>query len=180
LSLILLELEPLPLETSPSTDFFLGAAEDFLETGNAYTGLAPGHFVYETGAEIQATKEAVIDLIEQGFLPESIAVLSFHGLKNSVLFSNDVEKINDFKVKKFIGYDDQSNALWSDGNLLVDSLFRFKGQCADAVVLTEIDFKEWDQVTKNKLFVGLTRARLTINLVMSTGVEKLFSDKGFS
>jgi len=63
---------------------------------------------------------------------------------------------------------------------LVDSLFRFKGQCADAVVLTEIDFKEWDQVTKNKLFVGLTRARLTINLVMSTGVEKLFSDKGFS
>jgi len=158
----------------------LNLTEDILETGNAYTGLTPGHFVYETGAEIQATKEAVIDLIEQGFLPESIAVLSFHGLKNSVLFSNDVEKINDFKVKKFIGYDNQSNALWSDGNLLVDSLFRFKGQCADAVVLTEIDFKEWDQVTKNKLFVGLTRARLTINLVMSTGVEKLFSDKGFS
>jgi hypothetical protein len=53
-------------------------------------------------------------------------------------------------------------------------------QCADAVVLTEIDFSDWDQVTKNKLFVGLTRARLTINLVMSTNVEKMFIEKGFS
>jgi superfamily I DNA and RNA helicase len=158
----------------------LNLTDDYLETGNGYAGLAPGHFVYQDGNVIETTALAVQDLIEQGFAPESIAVLSFHGAKNSVFLSDKVEKINGFSIKKSTGYDQESNATWSNGELLVDTLYRFKGQCADAIVLTEIDFTEWDQVTKNKLFVGLTRARLTINLVMSTVVEKLFIAKGFS
>jgi len=157
----------------------LNLTDDYLETGNGYAGLNPGHFVYQDGDVISETSDAVQDLIEQGFTPESIAVLSFHGAKNSVFLSDKVEKINGFSIKKSTGYDKDSNATWSNGELLVDTLYRFKGQCADAIVLTEIDFTEWDQVTKNKLFVGLTRARLTINLVMSTGVEKLFIEKGF-
>jgi hypothetical protein len=157
----------------------LNLTDDYLETGNGYAGLTPGHFVYQDGEVISETSDAVQDLIEQGFAPESIAVLSFHGAKNSVFLSDKVEKINGFSIKKSTGYDKDSNATWSNGDLLVDTLYRFKGQCADAIVLTEIDFTEWDQVTKNKLFVGLTRARLTINLVMSTGVEKLFIEKGF-
>jgi hypothetical protein len=158
----------------------LNLTDDYLETGNGYAGLAPGHFVYQDGDVISKTSDAVQDLIEQGFAPESIAVLSFHGAKNSVFLSDKVEAINGFSIKKSTGYDKDSNATWSNGELLVDTLYRFKGQCADAIVLTEIDFTEWEQVTKNKLFVGLTRARLTINLVMSTTVEKLFIEKGFT
>jgi len=158
----------------------LELTDGYLETGNGYAGLNPGHFVYQDGNVISETSDAVQDLIDQGFAPESIAVLSFHGAKNSVFLSDKVEKINGFSIKKSTGYDKDSNATWSNGELLVDTLYRFKGQCADAIVLTEIDFAEWDQVTKNKLFVGLTRARLTINLVMSTKVEKLFIEKGFN
>lgn len=158
----------------------LDLTNDYLETGNSYAGLAPGHFVYQEGGVVEATALAVQDLIDQGFASKSIAVLSFHGAKNSVFLSDTVEKINGFSIKKSTGYDRDSNATWSNGELLVDTLYRFKGQCADAIVLTEIDFAGWDQVTKNKLFVGLTRARLTINLVMSTGVERLFVEKGFS
>lgn len=158
----------------------LDLTDGYLETGNGYAGLAPGHFVYQEGGVVETTTLAVQDLIDQGFAPESIAVLSFHGAKNSVFLSDTVEKINGFSIKKSTGYDKDSNATWSNGELLVDTLYRFKGQCADAIVLTEIDFTEWDQVTKNKLFVGLTRARLTINLVMSKSVEGLFIEKGFS
>jgi hypothetical protein len=157
----------------------LNLTDDYLETGNGYAGLAPGHFVYQDGNVIETTALAVQDLIEQGFAPESIAVLSFHGAKNSVFLSDKVEAINGFSIKKSTGYDKDSNATWSNGELLVDTLYRFKGQCADAIVLTEIDFTEWDQITKNKLFVGLTRARLTINLVISPRVEQLFIEKGF-
>ncbi len=157
----------------------LNLTDDYLETGNGYAGLAPGHFVYQDGDVISETSDAVQDLIEQGFAPESIAVLSFRGAKNSVFLSDKVEKINGFSIKKSTGYDKDSNATWSNGELLVDTLYRFKGQCADAIVLTEIDFTEWDQITKNKLFVGLTRARLTINLVISPRVEQLFIEKGF-
>jgi len=158
----------------------LELTDGYLETGNCYAGLNPGHFVYQDGDVISETSDAVQDLIDQGFAPESIAVLSFHGAKNSVFLSDKVQKINGFSIKKSTGYDKDSNATWSNGELLVDTLYRFKGQCADAIVLTEIDFAEWDQVTKNKLFVGLTRARLTINLVMSTNVEKLFIERGFN
>ncbi len=157
----------------------LNLTEDYLETANGYAGLAPGHFVYQDGNVLETTSLAVQDLIDQGFTPDSIAVLSFQGAKNSIFLSDKVEMVNGFAIKKFTGYDKESNATWSKGELLVDTLYRFKGQCADAIVLTEIDFAEWDQVTKNKMFVGLTRVRLTINLVISPRVEKLFIEKGF-
>jgi hypothetical protein len=156
----------------------LNLTERYLESGNAYAGLIPGQFIYELGDEVNATSEAIQDLIDQGFEPESIAVLSFRGADNSEILSNAVNVLNGFSVKKPTGYDKKNDtATWSNGKLLVDTLYRFKGQCADAVVLTEIDFTEWDQLTKNKLFVGLTRARLTINLVMTSSVERLFNEK---
>jgi superfamily I DNA and RNA helicase len=158
----------------------LNLTDSYLETGNAYTGLQPGHFIYQEGGEIYATEEAIQDLISQGFEPEAIAVLSFRGADRSRVLKNEVDVLNGFQVKKQLGRYENGDIKWSSGKLLVDTLFRFKGQCADAVVLTEIDFSEWDQTTKNKLFVGLTRARLTINLVMSEATEKLFIEKGFS
>ena len=159
----------------------LELTDGYLETGNAYAGLVPGHFIYEVGSEIESTEEAVQDLIEQGFSPESIAVLSFRGAKNSKVLENTLSELNGLTVRKQMGRDPKSgDIIWSDGALLVDTLFRFKGQCADAIVLTEIDINEWDQITKNKLFVGLTRARLTINLVMTKETEALFMQRGFT
>ena len=120
-------------------------------------------------------------MIEQGFSPESIAVLSFRGAKNSKVLENTLSELNGLTVRKQMGRDPKSgDIIWSDGALIVDTLFRFKGQCADAIVLTEIDINEWDQITKNKLFVGLTRARLTINLVMTKETEALFMQRGFT
>ncbi|NDE55055.1 MAG: nuclease, partial [Actinobacteria bacterium] len=54
---------------------------------------------------------------------------------------------------------------YTDGKLLLDTIFRFKGQCADAVVLTEIDRDVMDDSFKRRLFVGLTRARLQLQFV---------------
>jgi hypothetical protein len=156
----------------------LNLTDQYLESGNAYAGLIPGQFIYESGDEVNATSEAVHDLIDQGFAPEAIAVLSFNGVEKSKILSDSILEINGFTVKRQIGFDEKTNtATWTTGRLLVDTLFRFKGQCADAVVLTEIDFSEWDQVIKNKLFVGLTRARLTINIVMTSRVDNLFNEK---
>ncbi len=55
--------------------------------------------------------------------------------------------------------------MWTDGELLVDSVFRFKGQAADAVVITEVDFEEFTLRERRRLFVALTRARLQAVLV---------------
>ncbi|NDF50418.1 MAG: hypothetical protein EB116_10100 [Betaproteobacteria bacterium] len=45
--------------------------------------------------------------------------------------------------------------------------YRFKGQAADAVVITEVDFESLDARSKRLLFVGLSRARLQTKLVVS-------------
>ena len=52
---------------------------------------------------------------------------------------------------------------------------RFTGQAATAGVLTECDFAELDDMNLRLLFVGLTRARIHLEWVVSNGTERLLA-----
>lgn len=149
---------------------------DPLEAGNGFTGMIPEIYTYEIGSVNEATECAVLDLLREGYAPESIAVLSFRGMANSALLSGGIKTLADLQIKKFIGYDSKGSAIWSDGQLFIDTLFRFKGQCADAVILTEIDFEEWTDDIKKRLFVGLSRARLMVSLVVTERAGELLDE----
>lgn len=69
--------------------------------------------------------------------------------------------------KRFSKYDEAGNALWTDGVLLVESVYRFKGQSMPVVVLCEVDFEELTEKDKRKLFVGLTRGQVRVDIVLS-------------
>ena len=155
----------------------LELTDDPLEAGNGYAGMIPNIEPYQDGMEIQATENAIKDLIAEGYAPESIAVLSYRGVATSKVLSSNVSELAGLKVKKFMGYDSQGKATWSDGEIFVDTLFRFKGQCADAIVLTEIDFDEWTENVKRRLFVGLSRARLVVSLVLTEKASELIYQK---
>jgi hypothetical protein len=155
----------------------LELTESLLEAGNGYAGMIPNIDPYQPGMEIEATENAIQDLIADGYAPESIAVLSFRGVSSSKLLSDDISELASLKIRKFTGYDNHGHALWSDGQLFVDTLFRFKGQCADAVVLSEIDFEDWNENVKKRLFVGLSRARLMATLVVTERVSALLDQK---
>ncbi|MBP6709517.1 MAG: ATP-binding domain-containing protein, partial [Candidatus Accumulibacter sp.] len=49
---------------------------------------------------------------------------------------------------------------------LVESVYRFKGQAAPAIILAEIDFDVLDDQAVRKLFVGATRSSLKLILVL--------------
>lgn len=51
--------------------------------------------------------------------------------------------------------------------VLSDSVFRFKGQSAPCVILTEVDFASFDESPQRLLFVGATRATMKLFVVMS-------------
>lgn len=155
----------------------LELTDDHLEAGNGYAGMIPSIEPYQDGMEVEATENAIKDLIADGYDPESIAVLSYRGVSRSKVLSTEVEALAGLRVKKFIGYDSEGHPTWSDGQIFVDTLFRFKGQCADAIVLTEIDFDEWTENVKKRLFVGLSRARLTVSLVLTEKVSALIDQK---
>jgi superfamily I DNA and RNA helicase len=61
--------------------------------------------------------------------------------------------------------------VWNDGELRIETVRRFKGQSADAVVLTEVDFAHLDELRRSLLFVGLTRARMHVELVLTAAAE---------
>ena len=64
-------------------------------------------------------------------------------------------------------YDLFGNPQYRDGDVLLDSVYRFKGQSAPCVILTEVDFGTLDERAARKLFVGATRATMKLIVVAS-------------
>ncbi|MCW5626356.1 MAG: ATP-binding domain-containing protein, partial [Burkholderiales bacterium] len=80
-------------------------------------------------------------------------------------------------LRAFTGrYDLFGNPDYSDGETVLESVYRFKGQSAPCVILTEIDFEAWDERSLRKLFVGATRATLKLVLILSERADRLLRE----
>ncbi|MGD9889290.1 MAG: ATP-binding domain-containing protein [Halothiobacillaceae bacterium] len=102
---------------------------------------------------------------------DHIAILSFAGRERSEVLKQ--ETLADWKLRRFTGqYDAQGLAIWSEGELLADTLHRFKGQAAPVVILCEVDFTELDDKMRHRLFVGMSRAQWRLEIVLSQQAEK--------
>ena len=117
-------------------------------------------------AAVAATKRAITHALSLGFRRQDIVVLSFRGREGSLLTSLD--HLGPHRLRGFTGeYDLFGNPQYRDGDVLADSIYRFKGQSAPCVILTEIDFDAFDERSARKLFVGATRATMKLILVAS-------------
>lgn len=123
-----------------------------------------------------ATQLAVQRCLERGFELENIAVITLRGRTSSTLLERD--SIGPWPLRRFTGdYDASGNPVWTEGGLLMDTVYRFKGQAAQAVVLTECDFNEWSERVRRSLFVGITRARMHLEWVISEGAGGLIAQR---
>jgi hypothetical protein len=122
------------------------------------------------------TRQAITRCLAAGFTRADMAIVSFRGRDNSALLSLDA--LGNHSLKSFVGqYDLFGNPVFRDGELLVESVYRFKGQSAPAVILTEVDFETFDDKSYRKLFVGMTRARMKLVLVISERSARFLLDK---
>ncbi len=140
-----------------------------IQAGSSVQGFDPHWQTYsDEGSLVDATEQVLKKLLHDGFRPENIAIISFQSSKQSVFLRNDnLRGLAGLALKRSQGYDENSQPVYSDGKVLVESLKRFKGQAADAVIITEIDFETLDTENRNKLFVALSRARLQVAIVVS-------------
>lgn len=116
---------------------------------------------------LAATKEAIRRCLAAGFRRHDIAVVTMRGRSQSALLSLDA--LGPHPVRRFTGrYDLLAQPVYTEGELLMESVYRFKGQAAPAVVLTEVDFEALDERTVKKLFVGATRATMKLAVVASS------------
>ena len=124
--------------------------------------------VYESPEKIApCTVKAVERCLRRGFALADIAVVSMRGRDRSVL--QGLDKLGSWSLNRFTGqFDEGSTPIWKEGQLLIESVRRFKGQAAAAVVLTECDISDLDSLNRRLLFVGLTRARVHLEWVISS------------
>jgi superfamily I DNA and RNA helicase len=101
-----------------------------------------------------------------GFKKTDVAVISYHGRESSHVMQHD--RLGDFTFRRFSGaYDLFQRPVYEEGDILMESVMRFKGQAAPAIVFAEIDFAELDDKAVRRLFVGATRATMKLVLVIS-------------
>lgn len=145
----------------------LKLAPQAIDGRNPYRGEIPTFRVYadERGLR-RETAAAVAALRDRGIPLADIVVLSAHGHGRSLLLKES--RLGDLSVRRFTGrYTRDGEPTWSGGVLLIESIYRFKGQSALGVVLTELDFEALDEVASRRLFVGMTRAHVGLEMVMS-------------
>lgn len=153
----------------------IGTLGQDVEAASPFEGAGIEYLVYREGdteAMLAQTKHAITLCLGAGFARADMAIASFRGREKSALLGLDA--LGSHSLRSFTGaYDGSGKPVFREGGLLAESIYRFKGQSAPAVIFTEIDFDAIDELTYRKLFVGLTRARLKLVLVMSERAAEL-------
>lgn len=123
---------------------------------------------------LERTRRAMTEAIGQGFSRDQIVVLSFHGRERSVLTS--LERLGPIPLRRFLGqYDAGGNPIYTPGDILCETVYRFKGQSAPCVILSEIDAERFDETGLRKVFVGASRATFKLSLVASLQASKILA-----
>ncbi len=155
----------------------LGMLPEGIEGGSPLSGAEVEILTYaDTRGMIEASKKALTQGLTAGFKRPQMALITWHGRKHSQLLGFD--QIGPHSLKRFTGqYDLLGNPLFAAGEILAETVYRFKGQAAPCIVFTEIDFEACDELALRKLFVGATRATMKLTLVMSERAAALLMQR---
>ncbi len=146
-----------------------------LEAGSPITASELEILTWESADELmEQTRRAITRAIGLGFKREMTALVTYRGRENSRF--TPLERLGAHRLRAFTGhYDLLGSPLYTEGDILIDSVYRFKGQAAPCVIFTEIDFEALDPLTVRKLFVGATRASMKLILVASRRAARQLS-----
>ena len=151
----------------------LGLASLPIDARAPLDGEWPGFHVWpeDDPNGVRATESIVVQILDEGVSPDHIVLLSAKGRQSSALLG--CATLAGLTLKRFTGdFDAMGKACWTEGELLVDTIARFKGQAAPVVVLSELDFSELDDHSRRLLFTGMTRAQWRLECVMSQRAER--------
>ncbi len=136
----------------------------------------PGLGVVEHACENPADPPRIVARIVQervtrGFSHDDIVILTGHGIQNPVFGTLDA--VGAVKLRRFTGeYTPGGNPVLSDGRITFESVYRFKGQEAPAVILVDVDVPGGPSAdparvdrAQRVLYVGMTRATVRLDVM---------------
>jgi hypothetical protein len=156
---------------------------------NPYRGTVADPRVYRSPQELlNLTTEAVKECLDMGFPLADIAVLSWRGRESSQVLR--VDSLGPWMLRKATGqWDADGDEIYTRGELLCETVHRFKGQAVGAIVFTEMELSAAPVVKDaaevrgrqenqwHRLYVGLTRAQAYVGMVMSSGAERAILER---
>jgi len=134
-----------------------------------------GVHVFEYGSDAQqlATLTKRIErFVSRGYSPDQLVVLSARRLEDAIF--QKAEQLGPLRIKRFSGYDADGRLTYTSGELLCDSIWRFKGLEAPIVILTDVapqmdrnDSTTLAEHAQRVLYCGMTRATWRLELLVS-------------
>jgi superfamily I DNA and RNA helicase len=150
----------------------LQLTKQIINSKGIFQGEVPEFITYKD-LERGGVKEIEIvlnNLLKEGHELENITLISFEGRKTSKILRQ--ESIGKYKLSKFSGhYDRDGSPIWSKGELLAETIYRFKGQSAPIILFCEIDFNKLNEKILKKLFVAFTRSTFKLICILSKQSE---------
>jgi hypothetical protein len=134
-------------------DFIKDALDIEFDNKNPLPGLGVEVHHYDTDDEQKrAVAHCVTELVRDGFTLDQIVVISCKGLSSNSF--QDTDQIGALKLRKFSGkYDQNGQQLYTKGDVNFDTIFRFKGQQAPAIIVVDIDDSlKNDEIVRNILY----------------------------
>ncbi len=142
------------------------------EQGNNLPGLGVGiHDYKDAGEQLKISGKIVQQLKRQGFSNDDIVALSCRGAQSSVFSKCD--QVGGVGLRRFTGkYTENGCQVMTEGHLMFDSIYRFKGKEAPAVILVDVD-PDIEHLRREEriLFCGMTRATVRLELVVNSENE---------
>jgi hypothetical protein len=136
------------------------------ECANDLPGRGVGVHRFESAKEQSKIVGSIVqERIKDGFRVEDIVVLSCRGVNNSALSGKS--RVGNLTLRQFEGeYDLFGNQVMTSGKIHFDSIYRFKGQQAPAVVVVDLDPDEAASLQSWKtMHAAMTRATVRLDLV---------------
>jgi hypothetical protein len=140
------------------------------ECANDLPGLGVGVSRYEAPEDQPKLVGGIVnELTRRGFKHSDIVILTCRGVGNSVF--SERQRVGGQTLRQFTNeYDLFGNQVMTDGRLTFDSIYRFKGQQAPAVVLVDVDPDPDDTERAHRLLhTGMTRATVRLEIVTRDG-----------
>ena len=133
---------------------------------NDLPGMGVGEHSCDDPAKLPSVVGRVVsDLLGMGFGYDDIVILTCRGASSSALAG--LATVGPHTLRRFTGdYDTDGNQTMTDGRLLFDTIRRFKGQQAPAVVLVDTAPGTTDpSLFQRLLYCGMTRATVRLEVV---------------
>ena len=134
---------------------------------NMLPGLGVQMFEYSRKNQLEGKlAHRINEVIKAGFKLGDIAIISCRGMDSTAL--RETVRLGRHHVRRFTGkYDEHDNQIYTEGELLFDTIFRYKGQQAPVIILTDLDESlEVSERARKILYCAMTRATVLLELIV--------------